>query len=95
MSKYHSIIRNPLITEKNTTLREQNKYVFVVDQRATKQDVREAVEKLFDVKVVAVNTMVSKGKQKRQGRFVGFRPTRKKAIVKIAEGQKIAKFGEV
>lgn len=95
MSKYHSIIRYPSITEKNTMLREQNKYVFEVDRRATKPEIRRAVEKLFDVEVVAVNTMVVKGKRKRMGRFVGYRPNWKKAIVKLAGGQSIERFGEV
>jgi large subunit ribosomal protein L23 len=95
VSKYHSILRSPLITEKNTLLRGQNKYVFEVERSATKEQVRNAVQKIFDVKVEAVNTMVVKGKRKRTGRFVGYRPDRKKAIVKLAEGQSIAQFGEV
>ncbi len=95
MSKYHSILRSPLITEKNTLLRGENKYVFEVDRRASKVDVRNAVQKIFDVKVESVNTIVVKGKRKRTGRFVGYRPDRKKAIVKLAEGQSIARFGEV
>jgi len=95
VSKYHSILRSPLITEKNTLLRGENKYVFEVDRRASKVDVRNAVQKIFDVKVESVNTIVVKGKRKRTGRFVGYRPDRKKAIVKLAEGQSIARFGEV
>ena len=96
MSKYHSIIRYPSITEKNTTQREtQNKYVFEVLRTATKPQIKVAVEKLFGVSVVSVNTMVVKGKKKRMGRFAGDRPDWKKAIVKIQEGQRIAKFGEV
>jgi large subunit ribosomal protein L23 len=96
VSKYHSIIRYPSITEKNTTQREtQNKYVFEVLRTATKPQIKVAVEKLFGVSVVSVNTMVVKGKKKRMGRFAGYRPDWKKAIVKIQEGQRIAKFGEV
>ncbi len=96
MSKYHSIIKYPSITEKNTALRtEQNKYVFEVALDAGKADIKEAVQKLFSVDVVAVNTMVVKGKKKRTGRSVGFRSDRKKAIVKIKAGQNIEKFGEV
>ena len=96
MSKYHSIIRYPSITEKNTTQREtQNKYVFEVLRTATKPQIKVAVEKLFGVSVVSVNTMVVKGKKKRMGRFAGYKPDWKKAIVKIQEGQRIAKFGEV
>ena len=95
MSKHHNIIRYPLITEKNTNLRAENKYVFEVDRRATKKDVREAVQSVFGVSVESVNTVVVKGKRKRMGRFQGYRPDRKKAIVKLAEGQSIDKFGEV
>ena len=95
MSSYHSIILRPSITEKNTDLRtDENKYVFEVARTATKVQIRQAIESLFNVKVQSVNTMVVKGKYKRQGRFAGFRPNWKKAIVKIAEGQNIDKFGE-
>jgi large subunit ribosomal protein L23 len=96
MSIYHSIIRYPSITEKNTALRaSQNKYVFEVALDATKPQIKKAVEKLFDVKVESVNTIVVKGKEKRTGRFSGYRSNWKKAIVKIQTGQTIAKFGEV
>lgn len=96
MSKYHSIIRYPSITEKNTTMREtQNKYVFEVERTAKKPDIKEAVEKLFAVTVVSVNTILVKGKKKRMGRNVGYRSDWKKAIVRIQEGQTISKFGEV
>jgi large subunit ribosomal protein L23 len=74
---------------------EQNKYVFEVALGATKIEIKEAVQKLFSVDVEDVNTMVVKGKKKRTGRNVGYRPDRKKAIVKIKAGQNIDKFGEV
>jgi large subunit ribosomal protein L23 len=96
VSKYHSVIRYPSITEKNTQLRTaQNKYVFEVLPEATKPQIKEAVEKLFSVKVLSVNTMVVKGKKKRVGRYMGYRSDWKKAIVKLAAGQTISKFGEV
>jgi large subunit ribosomal protein L23 len=96
VSKYHSIIKYPSITEKNTTLRtDQNKYVFEVALEADKAEIKEAVQKIFNVDVVAVNTMVVKGKKKRTGRNVGYRVDRKKAIVKVKAGQNIEKFGEV
>ena len=96
MSKYHSLIRYPSITEKNTSMREEeNKYVFEVLCTAKKPEIKEAVENLFGVSVVSVNTMIVKGKKKRMGRFAGYRSDWKKAIVKIQEGQKIARFGEV
>jgi large subunit ribosomal protein L23 len=96
MSMYHAIIRHPSITEKNTALRtKQNKYVFEVAPDATKRQIKKAVEKLFSVTVLSVNTIMVKGKKKRQGRTTGYRPDWKKAIVKIQTGQTIAKFGEV
>jgi large subunit ribosomal protein L23 len=73
----------------------QNKYVFEVVRTAKKPEIKEAVEKIFGVVVETVNTMVVKGKQKRMGRHVGYRQDWKKAIVKLQEGQSIAKFGEV
>jgi large subunit ribosomal protein L23 len=95
MSIYHKIIKAPIITEKNTLLRAQNKYVFEVDTRAKKGEIKEAVQKLFNVKVCSINTVIVKGKLKRTGKFVGLRSDRKKAIVKLAEGQSIERFGEV
>lgn len=96
MSKYHSIINAPAITEKNTVLKsDENKYVFNVSREANKAEIKEAIEKLFSVKVVSVNTMLVKGKLKRMGKSVGYRQDWKKAIVKLAEGQAIDKLGEV
>ena len=73
----------------------QNKYVFSVDRKATKIQVKAAVEHLFNVKVVSVNTIVVKGKFKRMGKSAGYRQDWKKAIVRIEKGQKIDRFGEV
>jgi large subunit ribosomal protein L23 len=96
VSKYHSVLRYPSVTEKNTLLRtSQNKFVFEVLPQATKPQIKEAVEKLFSVKVLSVNTMVVKGKKKRVGKSMGYRSDWKKAIVKLAAGQTISKFGEV
>jgi large subunit ribosomal protein L23 len=96
VSIYHSIIRYPAITEKNTALRTtQNKYVFEVVRTAKKPDIKIAVEKIFGVKVVSVNTMVVKGKNKRMGKSAGYLSDWKKAIVRITEGQTITKFGEI
>jgi large subunit ribosomal protein L23 len=96
VSNNHSIIRYPSITEKNTQLRTlQNKYVFEVQPRATKPQIKQAVEKVFAVKVMSVNTMVVKGKKKRVGHSMGYRSDWKKAIVKLMAGQTISKFGEV
>lgn len=95
MSKHHKILRAPSITEKNTMLRGENKYVFEVDKHASKPEIKTAVENVFNVEVESVNTMIVKGKKKRVGRSVGYRPDWKKAIVKLVEGQSIERFGEV
>lgn len=96
MSVHHQVLRSPLITEKNTSLRAtQNKYVFEVAKKATKVQIRNAVEKIFDVKVEKVTTSIVKGKKKRMGRFSGYQPDIKKAFVKLAEGSTINQFGEV
>ena len=84
------IIISPLVTERSMFMRdEHNKYAFRVYVRATKSEVRKAVEELFDVRVIAVTTMNMLGKGKRLGRFSGRRSAWKKANVKVAEGQKI------
>jgi len=84
------ILIRPVITEKSSGLQfEQNKYTFQVVPHATKVDVRNAVEKMFDVEVKAVRTMNCMGKDRRVGRHVGRRPHWKKAIVTLAEGQTI------
>ena len=84
------VIIRPLITERNMVMRDDhNKYAFRVHLRATKSEIRKAVEELFDVRVISVTTMNMLGKSKRLGRFAGRRSAWKKAIVRVAEGQKI------
>jgi len=96
VSMYHSIIRRPVITEKNTILRsDENKYVFEVVKKATKKELKTAIETLFKVNVTKINTLIVKGKKKRMGRNVGYRSDWKKAIVTLQEGQSIERFGEV
>lgn len=77
------IIKKPFITEKSNLEIASGKYTFIVDVKATKTEVKLAVEKLFQVKVLKVNTMNVEGKTKRQGVHEGQRPDWKKAIVKI------------
>jgi len=87
------VIKRPLITEKATQLKgAANSVLFAVDPRANKKEVREAVEKMFKVKVVDVRTMNVAGKVKRRGRTVGLRPGWKKAVVTLSEGDKIEFF---
>ncbi|HEY9850168.1 MAG TPA: 50S ribosomal protein L23 [Leptolyngbyaceae cyanobacterium] len=78
------LVRRPLVTEKATMLMEQNKYTFEVAPKATKPDIKAAIEYLFDVKVRAVNTLMPPRKQRRVGRFLGYKPQYKKAIVTLA-----------
>lgn len=87
--RHYDVIVAPVITEKATLASEENKVVFKVRKDATKPQIKEAVERLFDVKVDSVNTLVRKGKKKV---FKGFRGTQsdvKKAVVTLAEGHKI------
>ncbi len=87
--RHYDVIVSPVITEKATALSEQNKVVFRVRKDATKPQIKEAVEKLFDVKVVSVNTLTTKGKVKMFRGVRGQRSDVKKAIVTLAEGQSI------
>lgn len=86
----HEIVIRPLITEKSHRLMaERNQYSFEVHRDATKIDIRRAVEALFKVHVVAVNTLNVRGKKRRVGRFLGKRPDWKKAIVTLKAGERI------
>jgi large subunit ribosomal protein L23 len=93
MKEAHQIIKRPLITEKSTRQKDEgNQIAFVVDPKAGKIQIRQAVEKLFKVKVLSVRTMNVTGKKKRLGRFVGRKSDWKKAIVKLREGDRIEFF---
>jgi len=83
MKAYEDIIKRPYITEKSNEEVANGKYTFIVDVNATKTEIKQAVEKLFQVKVLKVTTANYRGKMKRQGQFVGPRPSWKKAVVKI------------
>lgn len=89
------LVRRPIVTEKATRLLEENKYVFEVAPKATKTDIKAAIEDLFEVKVVQVNTMNPPRKQRRMGRFAGHRPQYKRAVVTLASGDSITLFPEV
>ena len=86
------VIIRPLITEKSTMMIEEGKYTFVVDKKAAKDEIKAAVESIFNVKVVSVNTVNCIGKTRRMGRNVGKRPDYKKAIVRLAGGETIEFF---
>ncbi len=84
------IILRPLVTEKSVALSAENKYTFAVDTRANKIEIRSAIEHVFKVKVLKVNTINVKGKPKRWGRrYEGHRSDWKKAIVTLKDGDKI------
>ncbi|HEY8344125.1 MAG TPA: 50S ribosomal protein L23 [Bacillota bacterium] len=86
------IIKKPLITEKSSRLMEENKYSFMVDRRANKHQIKQAVEEIFNVRVQRVNTSNVLGKLKRMGRHVGRRPSWKKAVVTLEPGNRIEFF---
>ena len=88
----YAVLLRPIITEKTTVLTGADKYVFEVDLRANKNQIREAIQVAFNVRVAEVNTMVMKGKPKRFGRKVVNRPDWKKAIVTLVAGDKIELF---
>jgi len=87
--RHYDVILSPVITEKATALSEHNKVVFRVRKDATKPQIKEAVEKLFDVKVMSVNTVLTKGKKKVFRGRLGQRSDVKKAIVTLEAGQTI------
>ncbi len=89
------LIRRPIVTEKATLLLESNQYTFEVSPKATKPQIKSAIETLFDVKVVGVSTLNPPRKKKRVGKFVGHRPLYKRAIVTLAPGDSITLFPEV
>jgi large subunit ribosomal protein L23 len=87
------IIKSPLVTEKLDALREETQtYAFEVDRRANKQQIREAIERLFKVHVEEVRTAIVRGKKKRLGQRIGQRPNWKKALVRLREGEKLDIF---
>lgn len=86
---HYDIIQSPVISEKAYAGMERGVYSFWVSPKATKSEIKNAVQKAFDVKVVGISTMNVPGKRKRVGKFIGQRNDRKKAIVRLAEGQKI------
>jgi large subunit ribosomal protein L23 len=87
--RHYDLIVAPIVTEKATMASEHNKVVFKVSSKATKPQIKEAVEKLFDVKVKSVNTLVRKGKSKAFRGTFGTQSDVKKAIVTLEEGHRI------
>ena len=92
MKSVYDVIKRPIITEKSSTLAEKLVYTFEVDKDANKVEIKNAIETIFNVKVEDVRTINVKRKAKRMGRYEGFKPSYKKAIVRLAAGQKIDAF---
>lgn len=95
MKDYRDIIIRPVVTEKSMDLLADNKYTFIVDGKANKTEIKNAIQNIFNVKVEKIYTMNVKGKPKRLGRFEGRTSDRKKAIVTLKPGQKIRLFDTV
>ncbi len=93
MKSSYDLIKKPLFTEKSTALKaEENKYVFEVDYNANKIEIKKAVEEMFKVKVLKVNTLRMQGKIKRSGRLQGKTSAWKKAIITLKKGDTIPLF---
>nr|BDA99329.1 ribosomal protein L23 [Cryptomonas sp. NIES-3952] len=88
------LIKYPIITDKATKLLELNQYTFAVDLKSDKRQIKAAIEYLFKVKVLAVNTAKPPAKQRRIGKFIGNRTQYKKAILTLAAGNSINLFSE-
>ncbi|MBD2314233.1 50S ribosomal protein L23 [Desertifilum sp. FACHB-1129] len=89
------LVRRPMITEKATRLLEDNKYTFEVALKASKPQIKAAIEELFDVSVVKVNTCRPPRRKRRVGKFLGYKSQYKKAVVTLAAGDTITLFPEV
>jgi len=95
MNTIYSVIKRPIITEKGLALKENDRTLcFEVDDNASKQQIHEAVEQLFKVKVQKVRTMTVPGKMRRRGKYSGYRSDWKKAYVTLREGEKMIEYGE-
>ena len=92
----YEVLRRPLVTEKGVEKKESERTLcFEVPQEANKVQVKQAVEKLFKVKVEEVRTANFDGKMRRRGRFMGYRPDWKKAYVRLKKGEKVPDFAEI
>lgn len=86
------LIKYPVVTDKANRLIEKNQYTFLVDPRLTKLNIKKAIEFLFDVKIIKINSSNLAKKKRRVGQFIGVRPRYKKVIIKLAKGNKINLF---
>lgn len=91
---YHDVLLAPVVSEKSYALLDQNKYTFLVDPSANKTEIKIAVEKVFKVSVTGVNTINRAGKKRRTRYGTGQRPSTKRAIVTVADGDRIDLFAQ-
>ncbi|EJL39266.1 50S ribosomal protein L23 [Brevibacillus agri] len=94
MKSLHDVLKRPVITERTTDMMAEKKYVFEVPLKANKTEIKQAVEKVFGVKVEAVNTIRVPAKPKRYGKYSGYTSEWKKAIVKLTDDSKELAFYE-
>ena len=95
MQSSYQIIRKPVITEKGLAIKEtQNTLVFQVAAKATKTEIKQAVQGIFKVKVLSVRTALYPGKERRRGKFAGYRPDWKKAYVRLKAGEKMPEYAQ-
>ena len=95
MKSAYQIIRRPVITEKGLGVKEnEGTLVFEVASKATKTEVKEAVQKIFKVKVDSVRTAIFQGKERRRGKFAGYRPDWKRAYVRLKSGEKMPEYAQ-
>jgi large subunit ribosomal protein L23 len=95
MSAIYDVLRRPVITEKGLALKEQDRTLcFEVNNNASKTQIQEAVERIFKVKVQHVRTMTVPGKERRRGKYSGYRRDWKKAYVTLRKGEKMIEYGE-
>ncbi|MBD2872227.1 50S ribosomal protein L23 [Paenibacillus arenilitoris] len=94
MKNPRDIIKRPVITERTSDFMANKRYVFEVDIRSNKTEIKNAIEQIFKVKVTGVNTMRVAGKPKRYGKYNGYRPDWKKAIVQLSDDSKELEFFE-
>ena len=89
MKDYTDIIYSPVITEKSAAKEQENVYTFKVNKKASKPQIKKAIEEAFNVKVLSVNTLITKAKKRRVGKYPGMTKTYKKAIITLDKDSKI------
>jgi|TARA_B110000971_G_scaffold198516_1_gene215202 large subunit ribosomal protein L23 len=89
------IIKYPVISDKSTRLLERNTYTFMVDKRANKFTIKKVIEFIFDVNIIKINTLLTPRKKRTVGRFSGYKPQYKKAIITLKEGDNINLFPDM